>query len=66
MRFLVLVLGLAVVAYLGYRTMSGRTGAGADDTPHQQLENVKAAAKRIEQQQAEAAARALEKATPAD
>lgn len=62
MRFLVVVLGLAVVAYLGYRSMYGHSGANSDGTPRQRLENVQNAANRIEQQQEEAAKRALEKA----
>ncbi len=63
MRFVVVFLGLAVVAYMGYRSMyGGFSDKNSSGTPKQRLENVQNAANRIEQQQEEAAKRALEKA----
>lgn len=66
MRFIVLALGLGLVGYLGYRAMYGGRAPSAESTPKQRLENVQNAANRIEQEQEEAARRALEKATPQD
>ena len=63
MRFIVVFLGLAVVAYMGYRSMyGGFSDKNSNGTPKERLDNVKKAANRIEQQQEEAAQRALEKA----
>lgn len=63
MRFLVVVLGLAVVGYLGYRSMyGGYSDRNSNGTPKQRLENVQNAANRIEQQQEDAAKQALERA----
>jgi len=63
MRFLVVFLGLAIVGYLGYRSMyGGYSDKNSNGTPKQRLENVQNAANRIENQQEEAAKRALEKA----
>ncbi len=61
MRFFGFVLGIAVLAYVGYRAMFGvAPGArGEQEAPAQRLENVRNAAGRIEQQQQEAAERAL-------
>lgn len=66
MRFVVLALGLAIVGYLGYRSMYGGAAATAENTPKARLDNVQKAANRIEKEQDEAAKRALEKATPQD
>lgn len=54
-RILSLVLGLAVTAFLAYRVVYGRQGAGGDgaSAPKQQLENVRNATKEIEAQQEE-------------
>ena len=62
MRFLVLLLGLVIVGYLGYRAMYGTTAVD-QATPKEKLDNVKSAAKRIEADQQQAADEALEKAT---
>ncbi len=48
-KILSLVLGLAIIGYLGYRTMYGRSTPGAEpEAPKQRLENVQKAADRIE------------------
>lgn len=61
MKFIVLLLGLVIVGYLGFRAMYG--GASVDQaTPKERLDNVRDAAKRIEQNEAKAADEALEKA----
>ncbi|PZR05933.1 MAG: hypothetical protein DI536_31215 [Archangium gephyra] len=64
MRFVVLALGLAIVGYLGYRSMYGGRAPTEENSPKKRLENVQNAANRIEKEQEEAARRALEKATP--
>jgi hypothetical protein len=65
-KLLILVLGLAAVGYLGYRTMYGPMASRADGgqgTPREQLEGVKGAARHIEAIQQQAADDALQKAT---
>jgi threonine/homoserine/homoserine lactone efflux protein len=47
-KILTLVLGLAVLGYLGYRTMYAGARTEADATPKARLENVQGAARRIE------------------
>jgi hypothetical protein len=51
-KILSLLLGLAVISYMAYRTLTGsttvKTADGERATPHQQLENVREAAKNIE------------------
>jgi hypothetical protein len=62
MRFLVVFLGLAIVAYLGYKSIhGGYSDKNSNGTPKQRLENVQNAANRIEQQQIDAANKNLEK-----
>lgn len=64
-RLLVLVMGLSIVAYLGYRTMMGRSVEGnAAQTPKARLDNVHKVANQIEKQQQQAADEALKRATP--
>lgn len=63
-RILAAVLGLAVLAYLGYAAMYGKGRPVGDATPKERLDNVKAAAKNIEAQQERAAEEALKKAEP--
>jgi hypothetical protein len=65
MRILTLVLGLAVVSAVAYRVVSGRRATG-DETPRESLDNVRAAARNIEERDARQAKEALEKATPKD
>ncbi len=64
-RILVLVMGLVIVAYLGYRSMY-RQSADAPEaaTPKQRLENAQRVADEIERKQQQAADEALKKATP--
>lgn len=48
-KLLSLILGIAVLAYVGYRSMYGHTAGSVEDaTPKERLDNVKNAAKRIE------------------
>jgi hypothetical protein len=62
-KILSTVLALAVLGYLGYRTMYGQTRANPDAaTPKERLENVQNAANRIEQEQQQRAQQDLEKA----
>lgn len=46
-KLLTLVLGMAVLSYVGYRAMYGRTAVDRA-TPKERLDNVKEATKRIE------------------
>ncbi len=62
-RILTVVMGLAIVGYLGYRQMHGNGPVG-NSTPKERLDNVKAAATRIEQNEAKATEEALKKANP--
>jgi hypothetical protein len=48
-KLLIAVLSLSALGYLAYRTMYGRAAAPSDESPKQQLENVRGAAKNIEQ-----------------
>jgi hypothetical protein len=64
MRFLVVFLGLAIVAYLGYRSIhGGYSDKNSNGTPKQRLENVQKAADKIEKQQEESAKRTFEETT---
>jgi hypothetical protein len=64
-KILSVVLGLSVLAFLGYRAMyQSAKNAPPPTVPTEKLENVRKAAKDIETKQLEAADRALEKATP--
>lgn len=65
-KILSLVIGLGVLGFVAYRSLYGRGGATAGGAPQQQLQNVKEASKRIENDQAKAAEEALKKATPTD
>lgn len=66
-KLISLVLGLAVVGFVAYRSMMARSTVDPNSgTPPQQLQNVREASKRIENDQAKAAEEALQKATPAD
>lgn len=57
------VMAIAILGYLGYRSMYGRSGnAATEGTPKQRLENVQRAADRIEQQQHQRAEEDLKKA----
>ena len=57
------VITIGIIGYLGYRSMYGRTPGSTElSTPKQRLDNVKGAAKRIENEQDKAAEQALEKA----
>jgi hypothetical protein len=47
-RLLTVILGIGVLAYLGYSQMYGKGRAVGDATPKERLDNVKKAAKRIE------------------
>lgn len=61
-RLIMGVITIGIVAYLGYRTMYGRApSANGTSAPKQQLENVKGAANRIEEQQQKNAEEALKK-----
>lgn len=61
------IITLAIVGYLGYRSMYGRMpGSDAVGTPKQRLDNVRGAANRIEEQQQKAADDALKKAEHPD
>lgn len=66
-KMLVLLLGLALVGFLGYRAMYGKSAVSSSSeevsAPKERLENVKGAAKRIEDQQNKAADDALQKTT---
>ncbi len=64
-RILSAVMGIAVLGYLGYRSMYGMRPVGSA-TPKERLDNVKAAANRIEVQQQKAADEALQKAQPTE
>lgn len=64
MRFVTLAIGLAIVGYLGYRSMYGGRAPTEENTPKKRLENVQNAADRIERDQEAAAKKALEGATP--
>lgn len=57
-----MILGLAVLAFVGFKAMYGHTSVERG-TPKQQLDNVKSAAKDIELKQEQAAEEALKKAT---
>jgi hypothetical protein len=62
-RIVMAVITLAIVGYLGYRSMYGRMpGTDGTGTPKQRLDNVRGAANRIEDQQQKAADEALKKA----
>lgn len=65
MKFIGLILGIAVLAFVAFKAMYGHTSVDKA-TPKQQLENVKAAAKNIEDKQEEAAEAALKKADEAE
>jgi hypothetical protein len=61
-KILSTVLALAILGYLGYRTMYGRTAMNPEgEAPKQRLENAQNAANRIEQQQQQRAEQDLEK-----
>jgi len=63
-RILSLVLGLAVMAFLAYKVVYARNyGQNHDETPKQALDNVKQAAKRIEDESAKKAAADLSAGT---
>ena len=47
-KMLIAVLSLSVLGYLAYRTLYGRAAAVSDESPKQQLENVREKAKAIE------------------
>jgi hypothetical protein len=47
-RLLTVILGIGVLAYLGYAQMYGKGRPVGDATPKERLDNVKKAAKRIE------------------
>ncbi|MFZ5439343.1 MAG: hypothetical protein ACOZQL_05005 [Myxococcota bacterium] len=49
-RLITFIMAIAIVGYLGYRSMYGRRNT-EDATPKQRLENVKGAAHRIEDDQ---------------
>ena len=65
-KLLSLIIGLAVLSFVAYRSLYGRGRASAGGSPQQQLQNVKEASKRIENDQAKAAEEALQNATPTD
>ena len=56
-RILSLVLGLAVISFLAYKVVYGRsyTGQSGTETPKQALDNVHQTAKRLEDQAAKKA-----------
>jgi hypothetical protein len=58
-RIVMGTISLAIVAYLGYRSMGGHLGA--EGTPKQRLDNVHTAADRIEKNDQKAADDALKK-----
>jgi hypothetical protein len=63
-KLLSTVMAIAIIGYLGYRTMYGRTsmGSATEGTPRQRLDNVQNAANRIEKQQNDRAQQDLQKA----
>jgi hypothetical protein len=64
MRMLTLVLGLAVVSFVAYRAVYGRSAVGGAETPRRALDNVRTSASGIEAQQEKKAQEALEQAAP--
>lgn len=64
-RLVMGIIAISIVGYLGYRAMYGRSLASPQGTsaPKQKLENVNAAARRIEEQQDKANEEALKKST---
>jgi hypothetical protein len=62
-RLIMGVITIGIVGYIGYRTMYGRMPGAQTETsaPKRQLENVRGAAQRIEDEQQKAAEKALEK-----
>jgi hypothetical protein len=64
-RLIMGIITIAIVGYLGYRSMYGGRMPGAEGagTPKQRLDNVQKAADRIEDQQQKAAEEALKKST---
>jgi hypothetical protein len=64
-KILSLVLGLAVISFVAYKAISGRSlsgdNGGSTVAPTQNLQNVRGAAKRIEEQSTKNANEALEK-----
>lgn len=65
-KILMLVLGLTIVGFIGYRVMYGPNASvaeGGQGTPKERLEGAKGAAKRIEETQNKEAEEALKKAT---
>lgn len=58
-----LILGLAVLAFVAFKSMYGHTST-EKATPKQQLDNVKSAAKDIEAKQDQAVEEALKKSDP--
>jgi len=48
-KLLIAVLSLSVLGYLAYRTLYGRAAVTEQSAPKQQLENVRGAAREIEQ-----------------
>ncbi len=64
-KLLVLLMGLVIVAYLGYRSMYRQSAAALEaSTPKQRLENAQRVADEIERKQQQAADEALKKSTP--
>lgn len=50
-RLLALIMGIAILGYLGFRTMYGRGSSVDDAAPKERLDNAKGAAQRIEDEQ---------------
>lgn len=66
-KILGLLLGMAVLGYFAWHTLAARTGeGGAPQTPHERLQNVRDAAKRIEQDEAKRADEVLQKTAGAE
>jgi hypothetical protein len=63
-KILAVVLGLAVLGFIGYKAMGTKSKPDEIHVPTERLENVRNAAHEIEVKQNAAAEKALEKATP--
>jgi len=65
-RIVMGTIALAIVAYIGFRSIGGHLGGEAAGTPKQRLDNVHQAADRIEKQGQQAVDDALKKGAEAE